>query len=594
VTAFAAILWPASSHPDLEIEEHVSSALTDLGTRPVRLIRSPGCTQVLSPLHRSDPAGPIQRVNCVASGQVLLEDRDALRHLLRVEKSDDLSIVAAAFERWGAGCASHLRGEFAFAVWDPTRKELVAARDGLCIRLLYTARTSSALVVSNVMAAVCFEPSLIAEIDVAALAEFLANGGPIDPLRTIYRHVRLVPAGHTYRVSPVGETLTRHWDFPPSEPSRARRELLLEGYRAVLASAVRDRAADLGTLFLSGGIDSGTIAASLARLGLSHQVRAVTSTYNRFSTIDEITHAQLTAAATGLTLVQVPGDAHGAMDGLLDSPVPPQPLDEPALADWRAFLGAASAFGTAAVYGEDGDAIFRPPGLRSLCSSESIVGLVAATAAYLVRKRRVPYLGLRIRERLGLHAAPRIMPPSWLTPDATRALSEDSATLFGLHPVPWTINAARRDAQAQLGAQISRDLAGLAAPETSRQRIELRFPLLDTRVISYVMSVPAIPWCQDKALARTAFAGQLPASVTGRAKTGVRGFNEAIVSDWRRRWSGTTRPLPAPLAAWVDTGRWSRALREGTAIDTIAAWRVFELAAWLERSASRSREAAHV
>ena len=82
-------------------------------------------------------------------------------------------------------------------------------------------------------------------------------------------------------------------------------QVILEGYRAVLTSAVRDRSRDLGTIFLSGGIDSGTLAACISNIGASRSVHAVTAIYDRFSTIDELSYTRLTAEATRLSLAGV-------------------------------------------------------------------------------------------------------------------------------------------------------------------------------------------------------------------------------------------------------------------------------------------------
>ena len=92
MTAFAAIVWPSGSAPDRDIEEHALHALSELGEQPACLTRGPGCTLLLSPLHRSDPAGPLQGVSAIAAGQVLLEDRDALRRTLNADGEHDISM----------------------------------------------------------------------------------------------------------------------------------------------------------------------------------------------------------------------------------------------------------------------------------------------------------------------------------------------------------------------------------------------------------------------------------------------------------------------------------------------------------------------
>jgi hypothetical protein len=118
------------------------------------------------------------------------------------------------------------------------------------------------------------------------------------------------------------------------------------------------------------------------------------------------------------------------------------------------------------------------------------------------------------------------------------------------------------------------------------QRVELRFPLLDTRVLEFVMAVPPIPWCQGKTLPRSAFRDRLPREVVERRKRGAVGFNERLVADWRARWTDRRRPLSPPIDAWVDPQLWMCALRSPNHLDVMAAWRVLELERWL---ASRPR-----
>src|SRR5207244_13600213 len=110
------------------------------------------------------------------TGQVLLEDRRALIERLDLDRDvSDLDIVASAFNRWGTGCAEHLNGEYAFALWDPDRHTLVCARDGLAVRLLYLGEAAGTVVASNVIAGVLAHPSVPGEIDAARLLAFLAS-----------------------------------------------------------------------------------------------------------------------------------------------------------------------------------------------------------------------------------------------------------------------------------------------------------------------------------------------------------------------------------------------------------------------------------
>ena len=85
-------------------------------------------------------------------------------------------------------------------------------------------------------------------------------------------------------------------------------------------------------------------------------------------------------------------------------------------------------------------------------------------------------------------------------------------------------------------------------------------PLLDTRLIRLVVSVPAIPWCQHKTLPRQAYRGRLPATVLERPKTPLDGFNEAFVAEWRHGNGGRLTTPASPSMTWVDLREWARRL----------------------------------
>jgi asparagine synthase (glutamine-hydrolysing) len=126
-------------------------------------------------------------------------------------------------------------------------------------------------------------------------------------------------------------------------------------------------------------------------------------------------------------------------------------------------------------------------------------------------------------------------------------------------------------------------LAGILAPELTGHRLELRCPLLDTRVIRFVVNVAPIPWCQGKELARAAYADMLPESIVRRPKRGVAGLDEALARDWHQHHAGDamTAALCAPLDAWIDEEAWRRALQSRDARTVGEAWRVLQLASWL-------------
>jgi asparagine synthase (glutamine-hydrolysing) len=379
-------------------------------------------------------------------------------------------------------------------------------------------------------------------------------------------------------------TLERHWFFPQPAPlRRAEAGDIVAGYRAVLRAAVDDRIGrGRATIFLSGGIDSTTIAAAATD---RTRLRAVTVEYARTPQNRDPALARLAAGRLSIPIDVIPGDRFEALDDGGDDRVPPLPIDEPTVADWRTMLRCAARDTTIGLYGEDGDALFTSPGGLELVRAQGAASLVGASARYVARTRALPYYGLRLRERLGIAARQMAPIPAWLSKAARRLSSVPAAaTVLGRSPEPLPPHPTRTGMQQRLLRDVPNDFAVTLATDVFRERLELRLPLMDSRVLAYVATVPPIPWCQRKHLARAAFRDDLPADVITRRKTPVHGFYEAFVETWRRR--RLSQPLldlgRSPLGDWVDAQAWADTLRRGAPLDVVAAWRVLLLDRWLK------------
>jgi asparagine synthase (glutamine-hydrolysing) len=550
MSAFAAVLH---KHHDAPPIEGIAGVLASVTGRPAASVLLGRCALAAAPLHADDPAGPVR----TSSGTVLV---------------------------------GRVGDEQASAMWDPREQTLECTRDGLGIRLLYVADASDAIVVTNVLGAALRYPGLAKALDEAALIAFLVHGDAADDVRTCYRDVKVVPPGHTLTIDARSgrARLRRHWHFPLPDGIRRTATGILDEYRSLLETAVRDRlGAGATSIFLSGGIDSTTIAAAAASVAAPESLQAITARYPRYVDDGELPFTQAAAGRLQLPLTVFNADQYGPWHTDPRDPPVAAPLDEPTLGNWRDSLAAAAQHGTVALYGEDGDAVLRPPGWRGLRNSASLTAIGAAAARYAIGARRRPYLGLRWRERVGIVPHRGLAVPAWIAADARDTLARtELATVLGCAPEPLPPHPTRPEAQAVLtSTTVSRHFAATIAPETTRRAIELRFPLLDTRLIRFVMSVPAIPWCQDKALPRRAYKGRLPDAVLTRPKTPLNGFNEGIVAAWRMGRPDVRRPQD-PIAEWIDVTAWRRALEDGTPEAVLAAWRVSALDEWLARRAS--------
>jgi asparagine synthase (glutamine-hydrolysing) len=184
----------------------------------------------------------------------------------RFQTDCDTEVVLHAYEEFGADCPKHLRGMFAFAIWDERKRELFVARDRVGKKPLLYAKTADSFVFGSEFSALLLHPSVGREVDRGAIHDYLSFMCVPAPL-TAYRDIRKLEPGHSLTLDASGEIKTeRYWqpDFSKklkiSEEEAGERalELLREAVRVRLMSEV-----PLGA-FLSGGIDSSTVVALMA------------------------------------------------------------------------------------------------------------------------------------------------------------------------------------------------------------------------------------------------------------------------------------------------------------------------------------------
>ncbi|MGH8629215.1 MAG: asparagine synthetase B family protein, partial [Burkholderiales bacterium] len=180
-------------------------------------------------------------------------------------------VIAHAYEAWGTDCPRHLRGIFAFAVWDRPRRRLFLARDHFGIKPLYYCYLPNGALAfaSEIRPLLTLLPNS-PRADLAALRAVFAVGFIPTP-RTAFEGIRKLPAAHTLTVEDGRVRLEGYWDVPHTPPrSGAEREGLgvrekVEIFKTHLTRAVTEQRMSevpLGAL-ISGGIDSSSIAALL-------------------------------------------------------------------------------------------------------------------------------------------------------------------------------------------------------------------------------------------------------------------------------------------------------------------------------------------
>jgi len=232
-----------------------------LGMRRLAIIDLKGGAQ---PIHNHDRSSWI-----VFNGEIYnyLELREKLEKLGHTfYTNSDTEAIVHAYDQFGADCPKHLRGMFAFAIWNERTQELFLARDRVGKKPLLYAHINGQLIFGSEFSALLLHPDVSRDIQPEALDYYLSFMCIPAPL-TAYRAIRKLEPGHWLRWRHGEIELQRYWqpDFTKkvelSEEEAGERtvEILRDAVRVRLMSEV-----PLGA-FLSGGIDSSAVVALMSQ-----------------------------------------------------------------------------------------------------------------------------------------------------------------------------------------------------------------------------------------------------------------------------------------------------------------------------------------
>jgi asparagine synthase (glutamine-hydrolysing) len=218
----------------------------------------------------------------------------------RFRTDSDTETIVHAYEQWGDRCVERLRGMFAFVIWDERRRELFLARDRFGIKPLVYWEGAGIFAAASELLGIKAHPEFQGTIDVAALDQYL-HYQYIPAPSTIYREVRKLPPATTLVIKADGThgAPRKYWDFAFVPDRRLDEAAWVERLDAALDETVTAHlVADVPFgAFLSGGIDSSTIVAYMARR-LNQPVRSFTIAHHSAS-YDERAWAEEAARVTG-------------------------------------------------------------------------------------------------------------------------------------------------------------------------------------------------------------------------------------------------------------------------------------------------------
>jgi asparagine synthase (glutamine-hydrolysing) len=174
----------------------------------------------------------------------------------------DSAIILKAYQKWGECCTERLVGDFAFAIWDAKKRQLLCARDPMGIKCLYYYVSDDLFAFASEIKAILCLPGVPARLNEARVLDYLTNIVD-DRVNTFYQNIQRLPSASTLTITPQSLKLEKYWRLDPSKELKlASDEEYTEAFRECFRESVKARmrsAYPVGTA-LSGGLDSSSIA----------------------------------------------------------------------------------------------------------------------------------------------------------------------------------------------------------------------------------------------------------------------------------------------------------------------------------------------
>jgi asparagine synthase (glutamine-hydrolysing) len=464
----------------------------------------------------------------------------------RFQTESDTEVILLAYREWGTDSVRRLRGMFAYAVWDERERALFLARDRFGIKPLYYSWDGRTLRFGSEIKAILEDPEMRVTLDPLALDEYLTYLYVPAP-RSIFREIRKLLPGHSLRVTERGIEDREYWDLVMRpDHSRSEEETAL-GVRAALKDSVASHLMSevpLGA-FLSGGIDSSAVVATMA--GLVDRPVQTASIGFREDAYDELPFARRVARAFGTDAHERTVEAHAAdiLDRLTwhyDEPF----ADSSMVPTWYVSQIARERV-TVALSGDGGDENFAGYRRMRIDAMENRIrsslprwvrrGVLAPMAAAYPKADRLPRLfrgktlitNLSLTPERAYHNTMR-----WFTPVMKSRLYRPALRAqVGDHD-PFSVqeeyfrrsegwDPLSRIQYVDFKTYLPDDILAKVDRASMAHSLEVRVPLLDHVFVEHVATIPAsmkLRRGEGKYIFKRALQGVVPDEVLTRKKMG--------------------------------------------------------------------------
>ncbi|MGI8838451.1 MAG: asparagine synthetase B family protein [Pyrinomonadaceae bacterium] len=470
------------------------------------------------------------------AGDVRIDDRETLlskfsNHSPKLKESSSAELILHAYAKWGDACVEHLLGDFSFVIWDVQRQRVFLARDHLGVKLLFYAMVGSCLIISNTQECIRQIPIVSDKLNDQAIGDYLLTGMNYDPTTTFFTNVRRLAPAHRSIFEREKSRIERYWSPPIDEPLYHKRSSdYIDKFRELLLTAVRDRLPDGSVgIFMSGGLDSPAVAAAAVQLGAD--TTAFTSVYDRLIPDEERHYSGLVAKQLGIPIVYNVRDDElwgwSADSALIRTTEPTE--NSFGLAALEKFERELVTNARVFFFGVGPDAaLFYEwrTHLTYLINQRRWGRVCMDLALHAFTQRRIPLLPTipqMWRER-------KSNQPDWYELTLPKWLNPEFISLLMLKDrLKEILDQETSSHQIRPRAHISFAGNFPLCGNTNDAGIhgrpwETLQPFADLRLLRFLMAVPAVPWCRDKYLIRTALRGWIPERVRLRPKSPVPGF----------------------------------------------------------------------
>jgi asparagine synthase (glutamine-hydrolysing) len=205
------------------------------------------------------------------------ELRDSLKkrgHTFRT--NSDTEVLLKTYQEYGDRCTDHLRGMYAFVIWDRVKKVLTAYRDRFGIKPLYIYRGDQIIIASEIKAILAYNEQS-KQPDLKTIFNYLAKGWLDDSADTFYKNIKSIPPSTVIKISPNQFKQDIYWRLTPGEGRPFNQEEVREKFVETVALHLRSDVPLAATL--SGGMDSTSI------VGIASKLTKGVTNLRAFSTI---------------------------------------------------------------------------------------------------------------------------------------------------------------------------------------------------------------------------------------------------------------------------------------------------------------------